>query len=779
MRKLLFVQVCAILLLWLPFGACERRDGGGSSHGAGRLSLLLITLDTTRADRIGCYGYTNARTPTFDGLARSGVLFKDALCQVPLTLPSHASMLTGTYPATNGVRVNGVALGKGVATLAEVFRDRGYRTAAFVSALVLDSGFGLGRGFDMYDDDLGAAEAIERPADKVSDAALRWLGAPPDKPFFAWVHYFDPHSPYQPPESFREGFASPYDGEIAFVDSQVARLLKWIDEKGLRDTTLIVVAGDHGEAFGEHDETEHGLFIYNTTMHVPLIFSFPRALPSGHVVTRPVELIDLFPTIAKFLDWEEREDLEGKSLMPAWQTAEIIDRPVYGESEYARLGFGWASLRSVTTDQWKYIEAPRSELYDRTKDPSESVNVIAEHPDIAAQMQTTLWNLTKPMKLRAESNSVRDPEMISRLRSLGYVSVGYSPPGTAGSNSGRDPKDMVGAYRAHSKAVDLQLQGRYAEVLAIMEPLVQQSPESDEFFNTLGIAYLELGRAADAEKAFAASLRIASDNPRRLWRMGEALQRQNKLDEAVTNLEAALAIAPDLAVAHCTLGDILGQRGKAAEAIKHYEAAVSASANLGKAHGRLGVSYAQQQKFAEAEKHLRRYVELEPTSPHALANLGNVLFELRRADEAAVLLQKALRYDPAYAPAHMTLFQALLAAGKPKEGIQALREARAALPNVGVLTLRLAWLLATIPRDDLRNPDEALKLARVLYESGPPTADNLTLLAAAQAASGDFDQAAASARNALSLARAQGDTAAVRRIEGQLRFYESGRPYRE
>lgn len=742
-RKLLFAGVGVMVLLVLWFAARNQREGGAAV--GDRLSLLLVTLDTTRADRIGCYQHPDARTPTFDGLARSGVLFRDAFCQVPLTLPSHTSMLTGTYPATNGVRINGMSLGGGVRTLAEVFRDRGYRTAAFVSGLVLDSGFGLDRGFDTYDDDLGTANAIERSADKVSDAALGWLGASPDKPFFAWVHYFDPHSPHQPPEDFREGFATPYDGEIAFVDSQVARLLKWIDEKGLRDTTLIVVAGDHGEGFEEHGETEHGLFIYNTTMHVPLLFSCPKALPAGQVVTQPVELTDVFPTISEVLGWPENDDLEGRSLVSAWQRAEANDRPVYGESEYGRLGFDWASLHSVTTDQWKYIEAPRSELYDRVNDPSESVNIIAEHPDIAAQMQTTLWELTKPMKLRAAPSSVRDPEMINRLRSLGYVSIGSSPPGAAGSNPGRDPKDMIGAYRAYSKAVSLQLQGRWAEIPPIMERLVQESPESEKFFNTLGTAYLQLNRPADAERAFAASLRIAPDNARRLWVMGEALQRQNKLDEAIKHLEAALAISPDIA----------------------------------EAQGTLGVSYAQQQKFAQAEKHLRRYVELQPTSPHALANLGSVLFELRRADEAAVMLQKALRYDPAQASAHTTLFQALLATGKRKEAIQALREARAALPDVPVLTLRLAWLLATNVRDELRNPPEALQLARKLCEGRTPTADDLTVLAAAYGASGDFNQAVLNARNALSLAQAGGDAGAVRRIEGQLRFYETGRPYRE
>jgi tetratricopeptide (TPR) repeat protein len=496
-------------------------------------------------------------------------------------------------------------------------------------------------------------------------------------------------------------------------------------------------------------------------------------------VSQPVELTDVFPTIAEVLGWPENQGLEGRSLADTWKNDEAMQRPVYGESEYARLGFGWASLRSVTTEQWKYIEAPRSELYDRVKDPGENVNLIAERPDIAAQMQTTLWDMTKGMKLRVGPSSVRDAEVVGRLRSLGYVGGGGSSTPTTGSDSGRDPKDMVGAYRAHSDAVTLQLQDRHQAVIPIMEKLVKDSPESDEFFNTLGISYLALDRAGDAERAFAASLRIAPDNPRRLWRMGDALLRQHKLDEAVQHLQAALAIAPELAVAHCSLGDALGERGKTAEAIEHYVAAVSASPNLGKAQGRLGVAYAQQKKFTEAEKHLRRYVELEPTSPHALANLGSVLFELRRTEEAAAMLQQALRYDSSFAPAHMALFRALLASGKPKEGIQALREACAALPNVPALTFRLAWLLATSTRDDLRNPEEALQLAGKLSTGRTPTVDDLTLFAAAHAAAGNFGEATNSARTALSLAQANRDDAAARRIEGHLRSYESGRPYRE
>jgi superkiller protein 3 len=327
--------------------------------------------------------------------------------------------------------------------------------------------------------------------------------------------------------------------------------------------------------------------------------------------------------------------------------------------------------------------------------------------------------------------------------------------------------------------VEFQLEGRYAEIVPIMEPLVELSPESDDFHSTLGIAYLELGRAADAERAFAASLRIAPDNPRQLCRMADALYRQDKLDQAAAHLETALALDPNTAVAHSLLGDIFERKGQVPKAIEHFKAAVAAAPDLARAHSRLGVAYANQGRFAEAETHLRRYVELEPQSAHALANLGNVLFRLRRPAEAAEMLQRALNHDPANAAAHMSLFQALLASQKQKEAIAALRKARAALPEARVLTLRLAWLLATTAREDLRSPQEALQLARGLCESGTPTADELTVLAAAFAATGDFEQAVANAHKAISLAQAQGNTAAAAKTRVHLQRYETGQPYRE
>ena len=774
------IWLAAILLLVLGLAGCDRGDDASPPRlQANAPSVLLITLDTTRADRVGCYGYANAQTPVLDALAESGVRFENAFCQVPLTLPSHVSLLTGTYPATNGVRINGVAMkGAGIATLAEVFQDRGYRTGGFISALVLDSMFGLDRGFDTYDDDLGGGEAVERSGDKVCDAALSWLAEHAQRPFFAWVHLFDPHHRYEPPQPYLDLLADPYDGEIAFADAQVGRLVAWLEAANLRNRTLVVVAGDHGEALKEHGESQHGLFVYDVTMRVPLIFSFPASLPAGRVVRGNVGLVDVFPTILESLGWQPPSDLEGVSLVSMWQDEGRPSLPVYGESEYPRLGFAWAPLQALISGRWKYIEAPRPELYDRADDPQELVDLIAKKPAVAARMRGRLQAMIAGMVSRQGSATVPDPEVLQRLESLGYV-AGSSASDVDDRTPGRDPKDMVAVYTDFEKGTGLLLNERYREAVAVMEPLVRQSPESDQFFVILGRAYLELGRVQEAEKAFKASLRLVPDNPRQLWRLGKALRRQGKLADAISHFEAALAVMPDFAVVHCSLGDALAKQGRNDEAMQHYQLAVSAAPNLGRAHSRLGVAYATRRQFARARDHLQRSVELEPDSPHALVNLGNVLLQLRQPAEGFELLRKALRFDPKYLPAHRSLVQALLLSGSPGEAIQALRRAHEALPGDNEMTLRLAWMLATASRNELRDPTEAVRLAREVCRAQAPAADCLLVLAAAHAGTGDFAQAVETAQHALSLADANGDVATAQRIQEHLRQYESGRPLRQ
>ena len=733
-------------------------------------SVLLITLDTTRADRIGVYGYAKAFTPTLDSLASSGVVFKQAFAQVPLTLPSHASLLSGTYPATNGTRINGVAVNAdGIPFLAQTFKKHGYRTGAFVSCVVLDSVFGLDRGFDVYDDELGASDSVERPANEVCNVALAWLEKTAKQPFFAWVHFYDPHHPYEPPPEYTSAAASPYDGEIAFVDAQITRLVRWLDDHNRRDKTLIIVAGDHGESMGEHGEPQHGLFVYETTMRVPFVFTFPAKIPAGVSISRVVGLVDAYPTIMELLGWDAPAGLEGMSLTGTWNDTTADSSAVYGESYYPRSAFGWAPLRSLVTKEWKYVAAPKPELYDRLRDAGELTNVLAEYPAVATRLQRELRRRKAKMVSRATGGTTISPAMMSRLESLGYVAAAQKTEDDAAAMKRPDPKGMLGPYNTYMKATGHLATKRFDEVVLLLEPLVEVFPEADQFHVTLGQAYLEVGRAGDAQRAFETSLQLMPNNPRQLWRLGEALRKQSKFEDAIAVYRAALTITPDFAVAHCSLGDTLSRLGKETEAVEHFASAVKADPQLARAYGRLGVAYARQRRFAIALPHLQRYVELEPESPHALSNLGNVLVGMGRPLEATEVLRKALRYDPRYSPAHHALPQALLAARMPGEALRALRTAQATLPTDRALKHQLARLLATIPLGNLRDTVEAVRLAQELCEHQDRSSDDLLLLAIACASNGDVPCADRAARDARSLAEARGEIAKAEQAETLLR----------
>ncbi len=746
------VVIGAVGVAWLAW-TTGGGDGFGSAGvaGASRFNVLLITLDTTRADRLGCYGYAAARTPTIDALAASGVRFEQAFCHAPLTLPSHASILTGLCPPATGVRINGgAALGRGVPTLAEAFKRHGYRTGAFIGAAVLDSAFGLGRGFDLYDDDIyadaGADDAgTDRRANRVCDSALDWLGDGSEKAFFAWVHFFDPHTPYDPPPGFEPPSGDRYDGEIAFVDSQVHRLLDWLEQAGEREKTMIVVVGDHGESFEEHGESEHGFFVYDTTMRVPAIVSFPARLSTPQTVSQPARLVDLFPTIVDLLGWDVPADLHGRSLARACRTGHAPVLPVYGETEYPRLAFGWASLRSLADDRWKYIDAPDPELYDRQDDPRELKNLIKDQPDVAARMRRDLLELVADMKSSAYAAQQMElsGDLVERLATLGYV-AGTS--GTGELDEGvqrRDPKEMLAVYRTFTRALGMVAGGNYLQAAGVLEPLVRLSPESGEIHNLLATAYLKLDRFAEAQRGFEESLRTITPNRRRLFGLAEALRNQNKLGDAIPIYEQALAMSPDWELAHQGLATV----------------------------------YSQMKRYPEAEEHWRRCVEIDPTSAYYLTNLGTTLFAQRKPAEAIPFLQNALKHDPANEYAHRSLWQSLMAVGRRADAIRTLQDALEVMPHAKSLTCPLAWLLATTPRTASSDIEKAIRWAQECCETAPGNARNFDTLAAAYAAGGDFERAVEAAREAVELATRRGRIPLRRQIEARLRLYESGKPF--
>src|SRR5882762_965366 len=359
-------------------------------------NVVLITIDTLRADHLGCYGYQKIKTPNIDGLAADGARFTRAFTAVPVTLPSHTVMLTGTYPMLSGMHdFSANKLSPQQPTLATVLKQSGYATGAVVGSAVLDSRFGLNHGFDFYYDHFDFSrleeanlDEMERPGNVVADQALEWLAKNSQKKFFLWMHLYDPHYPYHPPEPYSREYADrPYDGEIAFADEQVGRLLRFLKDKGLYQNTVIVLSGDHGESLGEHGEKTHGFFIYNATMHVPLIIHLPGK-SAAQVVESIVSLVDLMPTVLQAAGLNIPSQVQGRSLLPLMVRRKAEEsRNLYAETFLPRLHFNWSELRAVETERYQFIDAPKPELYDLSKDPGETQNLYADKKAVAGELR--------------------------------------------------------------------------------------------------------------------------------------------------------------------------------------------------------------------------------------------------------------------------------------------------------------------------------------------------------------------------------------------------------
>lgn len=550
---------------------------------AAGFNVLMVTLDTTRADHLGCYGYAKAATPVLDRLAAGGVRFAEAVTVTPETLPAHATLFTGLLPPRHGVRVNAEGrLDSRHVTLAEVARARGYETAAFVSAFVLDARFGLDQGFDLYDDRVEAAEGAafasgtnERSADRTTDAALAWLRKrDPGRPFLAWVHYFDAHFPYDPPEPFARRFAgSPYDGEIAFVDSQLGRLLQGLDERGLRDKTLIVVVGDHGEGLGDHGERTHGILLYRSATRVPLILSNPRLFPRPEVVDGTVvSIADVAPTLVDLLGVEDPPARDGLSLIA---TKPDPRRTAYLESIVPYVDFGWAPLFGLRSLRASYVLAPRPECYDLRSDPGERRDLLGlktgQRGPCAGQAQALDRVLARlpPYEPAVAGARPLDAETRERLQALGYL-------GGAGAGASRgplaDPKDMIDVASLVVDAGALLSAGRPAEALEVARRASARSPHDRTVLHTLAKIDLRLGKLGDAEDALRAFRAIQPKADASIL-LAQILILDGRLDEAGRLLDEAEALDPLHGGVHIARGDLLAREGQTEEARASYERA--------------------------------------------------------------------------------------------------------------------------------------------------------------------------------------------------------------
>lgn len=558
---------------------------------AGR-SLLLVTLDTTRADRLGCYGAAGAQTPNLDALASRGLLFTDAVSPVPMTLPAHASLLTGFDPPGHGVRANGeYVLSPDALTLTEILQDAGYRTAAFVSSFVLDSRFGLDQGFDTYDARLETtrqaafAPQTERSAGAVTRAAIEWLrpGGRRPGPFFLWVHYFDPHDPYEPPEPFRTRFRDrPYEGEIAYVDRELGGLLAALEAGGRLAETVVVVAADHGESLGEHDERYHSRTLYEGAVRVPLIVALPPGTAgseggetvAGRVEGRVVSLVDLFPTLLDLLGLPVPGDPDGRNLL---REAARDDRVVYLETLNTYLDNGWAPLYAARRHGEKYVLAPRPELYDLEDDPGETENLLPGPPEVArraAELRGYLErrggdHLTEPPAPATEA----DPEVRRRLEALGYLTPGAGPSATdPAPGELPDPKDVLPLLEELNEGRRLLAAGKPEEAVRRARRLLARAPRDRSALQLLGEAYAVLGRPGDAERALRRQLEVGPSVGGCVL-LAQVILQQGRFEEAEALLDRAAELEPGHGAVPLARGDLRLAQRRPEEALELYRQA--------------------------------------------------------------------------------------------------------------------------------------------------------------------------------------------------------------
>jgi len=612
-------------------------------------NVLLITIDTVRADHIGAYGATKAATPAIDRLAREGVRFADATTQAPLTGPAHAAILTGRYPARFGVRDNASApIPPGVTSIAELFKSNGYRTAGFVGAFILGPEYGFAHGFDAFDASFarfntGMKLQAQRRGAEVTDAAVAWIGqqsnpqsAIRNPPWFAWVHLYDAHAPYDPPAPFRTRFqTSPYDGEIAYVDSCVARLVATLEQAGQLDRTLVVVIADHGEGLGDHGEAEHGLFLYESVLHVPWVMRLPGGASGGAVVKTQVRAIDAMPTMAAIAGLTA-SNVDGENVMPIVRGAAPRDpAPSYAETYYPRWHFGWSELKSIRVGDWKYIDAPKPELYDMRTDAAERRNAIDARGALAGGLSAELTKLQNAFGAAASAEAPQpDAETLARLRSLGYV--GIAAPSSTG--RGPDPKDMVAkldAFRSGiSRAIDALGRGQPDAAIADLKNLIAINDRSYELHLFLGDAYAAKRQWENALGEYSAAAVLNPHGSGPLVSQARVFLAQGNAAKAAEKIEAAARIEPASGEVSLVRGSIFERQGRGADALAQYEAAVQANGSDTQARASLASLAMRTRQYDKARPQFEKLLQMgyRPSRMHfGLAQIAEAQGEIKRA----------------------------------------------------------------------------------------------------------------------------------------------------
>jgi arylsulfatase A-like enzyme/Flp pilus assembly protein TadD len=630
---------CSLALLALvSCNSSQKRETVATTSAMKPINVVFITLDTVRADHLHCYGYKKIQTPNIDSLAASGTLFEKAVTQTPLTDPSHASMFTGLNPNVTGVRdTGGFPLQPKFTTLATILQKNGWNTAAFISASVLEKAFGFNQGFSVYDDHmshmgenngtpLGENNGVPfatRPATLTVDHAIAWLNSQSSQPFMMWLHLYDAHEPYHPPEQFRQQYPdAPYDAEIAYEDQQLGRFLAAVKAKSPADKTLFILLSDHGESLGDHGEYNHGIFLYDSTVRIAWIMSGP-GVPAGMRIEQQARTIDVQPTVLDLLGGKSPSEVQGTSMVPAFSGKQVPSNYSYEETLYPKINMGWAELRGIHTAHWMYVRAPKSELYDLDKDPRELNNVIDAHPKEYRELEQQL-KLQDRLGANGSETVVAnqmDQKTMEQLKSLGYVG-GSGEHNVELNGKGIDPKDQVGVLKIlHVAGIESSNPMPASQKIDLLRKGVAQFPTDPSLYYALGDQYKAIGRPDLALESSLDALHHGIKSAMIYTRLGELYSAKGDLQQAIASFQEVAHYNPMDVEAQTGLANAYVNSGQFTQAAHQFQQ-VLVIQQYAPAYSGMGLLAVKQGDFPDARKDFERAIQLDPNYVDARLNLG-------------------------------------------------------------------------------------------------------------------------------------------------------------
>jgi arylsulfatase A-like enzyme/Tfp pilus assembly protein PilF len=694
MRKIvLFGVIIAVLIAGAYFYFQK------SAKPAVARNVLLITIDTLRADHLGIYGYPPAQTPNIDRLGEEGALFQNMIAVIPLTLPSHSSIMTGYNPYVHGVRDNGgFYLDEKAQTLAETMKANGFRTGGFISAFVLDRRWGISQGFDDYFDNFELSkykavslDSVQRRGDETLQQALGWIGRNKDSRFFAWVHFYDPHTPYDPPEPFRsaatkKGAVGLYDGEISYTDNLIGRIKAYLEQNELLDTTLVVLTADHGESLGEHQESGHGFFIYDATMRVPLIIRMPGAKPVK--VKDQVRSIDLFATVCDATGVAANTG-EGVSLMPLVNGMTLNKKlAAYSESYYPRFHYGWSELKALRTNDYKYIQAPDRELYRLTEDSSERLNLYPKEQKRAQPFESELATMLANFAT-VKGPQTMDDDSLEKLQALGYI--GYvAQTHTAESGVLPDPKSKIRLYNQIKLAQSFSAEGKLTEAFTNIQRVLQEDDRILEAHLLLGNVYEKQKNHPLARESFQNALKYNADYVPAIFALARVYKEEGNLEAAKAGFQHLMQKDPRDSKAYFNLADIALEEKNFEQALSYFKKVVDLDPEQAISRNRLGACYVELKRYNDAIPELQKALQLNPRMPNAHFNLALVHEEHQDLEQAAAEYRKELELFPESYPANFNLSRVYRKQGRRLEERSELEACIRSKPDFGIAYLYLA-----------------------------------------------------------------------------------------